>query len=81
MLALVTGGQGFIGSHLCERLLAAGHRVRVLARSGSSLANLEGLPVETVRGDLAEAIWRRPWRARSGCSTWRARSRGSGKPT
>lgn len=27
---LVTGGCGFIGSHLCERLVAAGHRVRVL---------------------------------------------------
>ena len=54
MLVLITGGQGFIGSHLCERLLAAGHRVRVLARPGSSLANLEGLPVETVRGDLTE---------------------------
>ena len=30
MHALVTGGAGFIGSHLCERLIAAGSRVTVL---------------------------------------------------
>ena len=48
----MTGGTGFIGSHLCARLLAAGHRVRVLARPGSGLASLEGLEVEVARGSL-----------------------------
>jgi len=27
---LITGGAGFIGSHLCDSLLADGHRVLVL---------------------------------------------------
>ena len=52
MQALVTGGQGFVGSHLCELLAKAGHRVRVLARPTSDLSPLEGLGVEVVRGDL-----------------------------
>ena len=54
MLALVTGGQGFIGSHLCARLVAEGHRVRVLARPSSDLSGLAGLQVDVVRGDLTE---------------------------
>lgn len=54
MRALVTGGHGFIGSHLCEALTARGHRVRVLARPGSDLSALAGLPVEVVRGDLLD---------------------------
>ncbi|MBM4394598.1 MAG: NAD-dependent epimerase/dehydratase family protein [Deltaproteobacteria bacterium] len=41
MRALVTGGAGFIGSHLCERLLADGHDVAIIDDlSTGSLANL-----------------------------------------
>ena len=55
MTTLVTGATGFVGSHVARQLVAAGHTVRVLVRSTSNLAVLEGLPVEPVEGDLRDA--------------------------
>jgi len=53
---LVTGGTGFLGSHLVDRLVLDGKKVRVFARPGSSTANIrehiENGNVEIVRGDL-----------------------------
>lgn len=54
MTTLVTGATGFIGSHLARQLAERGDRVRVLVRQRSSLANLQGVEVEAVRGDLRE---------------------------
>ncbi len=54
MKTLVTGGTGFIGSHLVQALLAAGHEVRCLVRSRQRLRWLHGLEVELVEGDCRD---------------------------
>lgn len=52
MRVLLTGASGFVGSHLAEALLRAGHDLRVSARDSSRLDALQGLAFETVRLDL-----------------------------
>jgi dihydroflavonol-4-reductase len=53
--ALVTGGTGFVGSHVARALVAAGHQVRVLHRATSRLDALAGVEYESVSGDILEA--------------------------
>ena len=52
---LVTGGTGFIGSHLVERLVENGFGVRCLVRERSDRKWLEGVDVEYVLGDVVDA--------------------------
>jgi UDP-glucose 4-epimerase len=59
---VVLGGAGFIGSHLVEALLSAGHRVRIFDRPHvDRLAELGSRPgIETYTGDFVNAQALRP---------------------
>ena len=50
---LVTGGNGFLGSHLCSRLQEQGYQVRILARRHGNEAPREGCT--TIWGDIRDA--------------------------
>ncbi len=59
---LVTGGAGFLGSHLCDRLIEAGHEVLCLDNyftgSKRSITGLLGNPrFESIRHDVTEPIY------------------------
>jgi len=56
MKYLVTGGAGFIGSHITRTLLERGDQVRILDNfSSGKRENLKGLDVELIEGDLRDA--------------------------
>jgi len=70
MKALITGGAGFIGSHLAERLLADGDEVSVIDNlSTGSLRNIEGFrnnpKFDFVEGDICNADLMEPLVERS----------------
>jgi len=52
---LITGATGLLGSHLAEKLMSRGERVRAVARPGSRTDFLDALGVEIVRGDLTDS--------------------------
>jgi nucleoside-diphosphate-sugar epimerase len=58
VLVLVTGGTGYVGSHAIAALVAAGHRVRVLARAPervqSTLAPLDIDTFDVASGDVTD---------------------------
>jgi len=66
MKALVTGATGFVGGAVARALVRRGIDVRVIARGGSDLQNLQGLPHELVTGDLRDQASLRS--ALTGCS-------------
>jgi UDP-glucose 4-epimerase len=54
MKILVTGGAGFIGSHLIEKLLSLGHEVRVLDNLSTGSRSILPPDVELIVGDARE---------------------------
>ena len=57
-LYLVTGGSGFLGIPLCERILKLGGRVRTIARDEGKLVDLNQKwpEVETLTGDIYDTF-------------------------
>ncbi|HMF87001.1 MAG TPA: NAD-dependent epimerase/dehydratase family protein, partial [Gemmatimonadaceae bacterium] len=55
MKIFITGGSGFLGSHVAEHFANAGHDVRLLLRPTSSRKFLTDFHYETAVGDVTDA--------------------------
>lgn len=53
-MILVTGGTGFVGSHIVKRLYREKMKTRCLVRKGSNVKRLEELGIELAYGDLTD---------------------------
>ena len=65
MKVFLTGATGFVGSHVAQAYAAQGAKLRLLTRSSSNLAGIEGLAAEVVVGDLRQTAGLRS--ALTGC--------------
>ncbi|MBY0558422.1 hopanoid-associated sugar epimerase [Hyphomicrobium sp.] len=54
-IAFLTGASGFVGTAVARRLIEEGLSVRALVRRTSNRANLSGLDLEIVEGDIRDA--------------------------
>ncbi len=52
MTTLITGANGFTGSHVCKALSRRSHAVRGFVRETSNLHRLDGLDIPLVKGDI-----------------------------
>jgi nucleoside-diphosphate-sugar epimerase len=52
IISVVTGASGFVGSHVVDKLIAAGHEVKCILRGTSSRKWLENKPVEIIDSGL-----------------------------
>ena len=54
MKVFLTGSTGFVGSHVARAYIAGGAELRLLTRTTSKLAAIEGMAAEVVVGDLRQ---------------------------
>lgn len=54
MASLITGGTGFLGSHLARKLRDRGEDVKILLRRTSRTENIDDIYAERVYGDICE---------------------------